>query len=211
MTETAADTKAQTGAGAVEPPVSTRAKPLSVEQRQDMIIGVVIPLILEHGRELTTKQIAEACGIAEGTIFRAFGDKETLINAAVERYLDPLALRTALRSIDSDLSLDDKLRAIVGLLGDRFRGIIRMMSALGRHGPPPRREERHDFADIIGEILAPHRDELRIEPDQVAQFARMLAFAAAIPVFGDSIPFTPDQVLDLFKHGVMTSTTTKEG
>lgn len=188
---------------------------MGVEQRQDMIIGVVIPLILEHGADLTSKQIAEACGIAEGTIFRAFGDKETLIAAAVERYLDPLALRTSLRSIDPDLSLDDKLRAVFGLLRDRFSGVIRMMSALGTPGPPPGRRERNpsDFAVIVGELLAPHADELRISPEQVAQFARVVAFASAIPAFGESIPFTADELVDLFKHGVMatTTTTTKEG
>jgi AcrR family transcriptional regulator len=177
---------------------------MGLEARQDMIIGVVIPLILEHGRDLTSKQIAEACGIAEGTIFRAFGDKDTLIMAAVDRYLDPLALRTALRSIDPDLGLDEKLAAIIGLLRDRFNGVIRMMSAIGRGGPPPRREERAtDFSGIVGELLAPHRDELRIAPEQVAHFARALAFATAIPQFGESIPFSTEELLDLFKHGVM--------
>ena len=63
-----------------------------------MIIDAVIPLLLEHGRAVTSKQIAEAAGIAEGTIFRAFGDKETLVQAAIEKYLDPEPLREALRS-----------------------------------------------------------------------------------------------------------------
>ena len=185
---------------------------MGLEARQDMIIGVVIPLILEHGKDLTTKQIAEACGIAEGTIFRAFGDKDTLINKAVERYLDPLALRTNLGSIDPDMPLDDKLSAVMGLLRDRFSGVIRMMSVLGRQGPPPRREGQDpgEFATIVGHLLAPHAAELRIAPDQVAQFARVLAFASAIPSFGDSIPFTADEILDLFKHGVVKPTT-KEG
>ncbi|CAN5363403.1 TetR/AcrR family transcriptional regulator [soil metagenome] len=184
---------------------SSRARPMGLEERQDMIIGVVIPLILEHGRDLTSKQIAEACGIAEGTIFRAFGDKDTLITKAVERYLDPLALRTSLRSIDPDLPLDDKLRAILGLLRDRFSGVIRMMAALGRTDPPPRREERHDFAVIIGELLAPHAAELRMDPERVAHFARVIAFTTALPVFGDTVPFTPDELLDLFMHGVKNS------
>lgn len=175
---------------------------MGVEQRQDMIIGVVIPLILEHGRDLTTKQIAEACGLAEGTIFRAFGDKETLINAAVDRYLDPLALRTNLRSIDPDLPLDDLLRAVIGLLRERFTGAIRMMTVLGRQGPPPRREQPvDDFSSIIAELLAPHAAELRIPPTEVAHFARVISFAAAIPQFGDTIPFTSDELLDLFQYG----------
>ena len=176
---------------------------MGLEARQDMIIGVVIPLILEHGRDLTSKQIAEACGLAEGTIFRAFGDKESLITAAVDRYLDPLALRTGLRSIDPDLSLDDTLRAIFGLLRDRFSGVIRMMSALGRQGPPPRRErDANDFAVVIGELLAPHAEELRIAPEQVGHYARVIAFTTALPVFGDTIPFSTDELLDLFAHGV---------
>lgn len=186
---------------------------MGLEQRQDMIIGVVIPLIMEHGKDLTSKQIAEACGIAEGTIFRAFGDKDSLITAAVARYLDPLALRTSLRSIDTGLPLDDKLRAVFGLLRDRFAGVIRMMSALGTPGPPPGRREGNlnDFAVVVGELLAPHADELRIAPEQVAQFARVVAFASAIPAFGESIPFTTDELLDLFKHGVMQPVPGKEG
>jgi AcrR family transcriptional regulator len=182
---------------------TTRAKPLPVEDRQAMIIDAVIPLLLERGNAVTSREMSEAAGIAEGTIFRAFGDKETLVAAAVDRYLDPLVLRTALRSIDTDLSLDDKLRVIFALLRDRFNGVIRMMSALGRHGPPPNRQARHEFASIIGELLEPHRHELRIEPEQVAQFARVLAFAAAIPAFGESIPFTTEELVDLFKHGVV--------
>ena len=181
----------------------TRARPLGVEQRQDMIIAAVTPLLLERGATVTSKEIAEAAGIAEGTIFRAFGDKETLIAAAVERYLDPLALRTALASIDPDFSLDDKLKTIFGLLQDRFTGVIRMMSAMHRTGPPPRRDDRMDFAEIVTELLEPHRAELRIAPEQVAQFARMVAFASAIPAFGDSLPFTKDDLIDFFKHGVM--------
>jgi AcrR family transcriptional regulator len=191
-----------------------RARPLPVEDRKAMIIDAVTPLVLEHGKDVTSRQMAEAAGIAEGTIFRAFGDKESLINAVVERYLDPLALRTALSSIDHDLSLENKLRTVFQLLQDRFKGVIRMMSAIGRTGAPPNRPVRQqDFAVIIGELLADEAGNLRLPPERVAHYARVLAFASALPVFDDTIPFTFDELLDLFEHGVIaptTTTTTKE-
>lgn len=188
--------------------VSSRARPLSVEDRRAAIIDSTIPLLLERGKDVTSREIAEAAGVAEGTIFRAFGDKDSLILAAVDRYLDPLALRAALRGIDGDLSLERKLSRIFDLLRDRFAGIIRMMSAVERHGPPPKRDDdRMDFAETIAELLEPHRDELRIEPAQVAQFARMISFAAAIPVFGESLPFGNDDIIDFFSHGVMRADT----
>jgi AcrR family transcriptional regulator len=191
-----------------------RARPLPVEDRKAMIIDAVTPLVLEHGKDVTSRQMAEAAGIAEGTIFRAFGDKESLINAVVERYLDPLALRTALSSIDHDLSLENKLRTVFQLLQDRFKGVIRMMSAIGSTGAPPNRPvRRQDFAEIIGELLADEAGNLRLPPERVAHYARVLAFASALPVFDDTIPFTFDELLDLFEHGVIaptTTTTTKE-
>ena len=44
------------------------------------IVDAVVPLLLEHGGDVTTRQIAEAAGIAEGTIFRVFPDKAALLH-----------------------------------------------------------------------------------------------------------------------------------
>lgn len=168
-----------------------------------MILAIVIPLIIAKGRDVTSKEIADACGIAEGTIFRAFGDKETLLNAAIEQYLAPKQLHESLRSINADLPLDIKLRAIVGVLVDRFRGVIRLIMALGRHGAPPKRDEsQFELVEIIDELLAPNRDELRVLPETVAHYARVVAFASALPVYGDSIPFSTDELVELLTHGV---------
>jgi len=175
---------------------------LGLEQRQEMIIGVVIPLLLEHGPAVTSKQIAEAAGVAEGTIFRAFGDKETLIAQSVSRYLDPLAVHTALRSIEPDLGLDETLRAIIDLLRERFSGVIRMMSAMGQASPQGRPGGTQQFEAIIAEILQPYSGELSVEPDAIAQFLRVIAFALAIPVFGETVPLSSDEIVALVTRGV---------
>ncbi len=88
-----------------------------------MIIDAAIPLLLIHGREATTKQIADAAGIAEGTVFRAFGDKESIIDAAVDRFLDPTPTTRALRAIDPDEPLRDKVREVLVQIRGRIGNV----------------------------------------------------------------------------------------
>ena len=61
---------------------------MSVEGRRASIIAAARPLLVEFGAAVTTKQVAEAAGIAEGTIFRAFADKDTLLRAVFEAAAD---------------------------------------------------------------------------------------------------------------------------
>ena len=56
-----------------------RAQPMTPDDRRAMIAEQAIPLFIEFGSSLTTRQLAEHLGIAEGTIFRAFGDKDALV------------------------------------------------------------------------------------------------------------------------------------
>ncbi|HRQ00236.1 MAG TPA: helix-turn-helix domain-containing protein, partial [Terrimesophilobacter sp.] len=105
--------------------IGTRAKPLSVEERQASIIDAVIPLLAVHGRDISSKQIAEAAGVAEGTVFRAFGDKDSIIAAAIAKFLDPEPLRDELRAIDGDLDLHSKVLAIITIMQRRFGEIFR--------------------------------------------------------------------------------------
>ena len=105
----------------------SRAAALPPDERRAAIVAATLPLLLAHGARVTTRQIAEAAGIAEGTIFRVFPDKESLIEAAIETAFDPAPIEAALRAIDPSLPLEARL----------VRG--------GRDHPAPR--HRHLAAD----------------------------------------------------------------
>jgi AcrR family transcriptional regulator len=188
----------------VELTKTSRARPLPLDDRRAMIVDAVIPLLLEHGRDITTRQIADEAGIAEGTIFRAFGDKESIIQAAVDKFLDPLPLRTALRSIDPDLPLEQKVHDILFHLRARFAGIIGIMSAIGMTGRPPGHGARNEFAEIVAEVLEPEAARLRLDPTKVAYLVRIIAFASSIGPFNDSHPLSTDELTDIILHGIVS-------
>jgi AcrR family transcriptional regulator len=167
-----------------------------------MIIDAVLPLLMEHGRAVTTRQIADAAGIAEGTVFRAFGDKESLIAAAVERFLDPTPLRDALRGIDRSLTLEQKLGEILFHIRGRFAGVFGIMNALGMQERPPIRDVGHEYAEIIDDVLSSHLDELRVSPEIVTRFIRIIAFSTAIPAFSESVGFSEAELAAFIRLGI---------
>ncbi len=189
--------------------VRTRARPMSPRERREAIVDAVIPLLKERGRDVSTKQIAEAAGVAEGTIFRAFGDKEAVITAAIARYFDPQPFRDALRAIDPDEPTVDKIEQVVRILRDRFHGVVGFMSALHMEGGPPPRSapppDGHEWLAILGQVFRP--DELVVPAEVFGLYVRLLAFATAIPPFNAPRQFEVDELVALISRGVLPSAT----
>jgi AcrR family transcriptional regulator len=178
---------------------------MPVEDRRAMIIHAITPLLLTHGRDLTSKQIAEAAGIAEGTIYRAFGDKESLIDAAISHYLDPEPMRWALRAIDTDLPLETKIAAMVAVMRERFTVVFRIMAVLGAERPAMP-TQRHLFAEIIADCLAPDAARLNWPAERVAHIIRLITFATAFPQLNDGVEFTTDELTSIVLYGIVGPT-----
>ncbi len=165
-----------------------RARPLAPEDRREAILLAAVPLLREHGREVSTRQIAEAAGVAEGTLFRAFGDKDALIAAAIEKIFDHLPLWAALRAIDVDQPLEAKLEQVVTRLNAHFRDVVAAVVALGLRERPPvgdRIAMEQRLAEVLAEIFAPDSERLAVPMDTLAEYIRLLAFASALPMASD--------------------------
>ena len=90
--------------------IRRRAAMLPPGERRSMIVEATLPLLVEHGEMVTTRQIADAAGIAEGTIFRVFADKDELLTAVLERAFDPEPVDDAIRALDPGLEFEAALR-----------------------------------------------------------------------------------------------------
>ncbi|GAA2211725.1 hypothetical protein GCM10009850_071850 [Nonomuraea monospora] len=103
-----------------------RAPAMSPEQRREMIVRAALPLVVEYGTSVTTAQIARAAGIGEGTIFRAFGDKETLLAACMAEAARPDDTLAHVAAISLDLPLAERLEEAA----DALRGYLARMGAV---------------------------------------------------------------------------------
>ncbi|AMB57972.1 TetR/AcrR family transcriptional regulator [Microterricola viridarii] len=185
-----------------------RAKPLGREERRSAILDATIPLFIAHGGDVTSKQIAEAAGIAEGTIYRVFADKEELLGAALHRHMDGGALATSLLQIPHDATLASTLEMIVMRLQARIRELFGLMVALDFWSRPRADAEHHKRPDseailsAVATVLARHADELRMPPRRAAQMIRLTTLSMTHPLLSEGENFTVGEITELLLHGM---------
>lgn len=187
-----------------------RAIALPPDQRRESIIDAVVPLLAERGAAVTTAEIAEAAGVAEGTIFTVFDDKASVVKAAFLAVLDPVPAVEAIEGIDPTLTLDDQVLAAVRILTERGADVVGVAAAL-RALPPPK---DHDTGIVdaaveassriqaaLTALLDRHADELRLLPADVAAALQAMIWHASHTMAAN--PQTPDSVVDIVLHGAL--------
>lgn len=182
-----------------------RASRMPVEQRRAMIAQAAIPLFIEYGASLTTRELAVALGIAEGTIFRAFGDKEALIHAVVDAFFAQ-AQHTLMNGLgDPGLELAQKLRLMIHNARVHARGVFAMLALLD-----PREAQQYmvprgegHFEAAAAAAFAADADAISISPERMGALVRLLVIAASAPHMGASAPLSDDELLEFALYGLL--------
>ena len=193
-----------------------RATPLPADERRAAIRAATEPLLMQYGREVSTRQIAEAAGIAEGTIFRVFPNKDALIDAVIEDALEAESTIVALLAIDSEADLTARLEQAVEILEARMHRVFSLFGAFRRNPPPPstdadhqdheqrRRADNAQLTAALEAVIGAAR--LRLPVEQAADLIRSLVFTVTHPVIGTTFSGEPRMIVDTVLHGILTPT-----
>lgn len=178
---------------------------MPTEERRSTIVAATLPLFLSQGAGITTREIAQAAGIAEGTIFRVFPDKTALLDAVIEAALDPAPVDGAIEKIDPTLSFEARLEAAVEILRKRVLYLFRVFSAASGTTRGAQAERSNDLPALTA-IFAAEGDRLTCPAPDAARVLRGLTFACVHPSFGTEAPLTSQDIVAVFLDGVRKET-----
>jgi len=181
------------------PVTGRRAAPLPPHERRAAIIGAVLPLLIQHGSGVTTRQIATAAGVSEGTIFNVFADKDALLAAALEVAIDLTPFERAVTEISRSVPFEQRLVAATELTQRRIVDIWKLVSQLGPQHQPATHKPLPDSGALTA-LFAEEPGRLRIEPADAARFLRALTLSLTHPMM-TAEPRTATEIVELFLRG----------
>jgi AcrR family transcriptional regulator len=184
-----------------------RASPLPPAERRAEIMAATERLLIAKGKNVSTREIAKAAGIAEGTIFRVFPTKDAIIDAIFVDAFDPEAARQELDSIDCQGDLESCLVQLVATMQRRLRRILALFGAVGFRQPAgaavdEMQKQRKLGYDAIAALLRPHSARLRTDPEEAARLLHGLVLAITHPMLTDRPIGDPAEIVDLALHGI---------
>jgi AcrR family transcriptional regulator len=195
-----------------------RASALPPDERRAQILTAAEPLLRTHGRNVSTRQIAQAANVAEGTIFRVFDSKNDLIDQTVMRVVSAERSVELLQQIDPQLELEEKLIQIVGVMQQRLRQTFELFHALGPR-PQSTEEDHKAFGKHMNEqnqlmvasvarLIDTDQDRLLLTTDQTVQLLATVTMSVSHPMITRThgiahLSDDPAAIVDLVLHGAL--------
>lgn len=188
-----------------------------------MIVAAALPLLAEYGVAITTSQIARAAGIGEATIFRAFKDKDEVLDACVAEAVgtDHILRELATISLDEPLAvrLTEAAEALRAHM-ERMGTVIGALHASGHRpsrepgpgprsagdSPPPdaRTQSLTALRNAVLELIEPDRNAFRLPPAKVADaFLGLLFTRRQTPTSEADASLTSEELIDVLLHGTL--------
>jgi AcrR family transcriptional regulator len=193
---------------------------MAPEDRRQAIIDATLPLLLERGTEMSTREIAQAAGIAEGTIFRAFETKQDLIHATIHTALMPDAAIAHLTALPEDQDLTQRVAAVIQLLRDEIHRTRSLFAHFARPAEQPSvvvparppfggirppfnpHETKSRLNAAVAAALQPYSGELAVPTAFAANLLSALAFASSFTLTEDEAPISSEELSDVVLHGI---------
>ncbi len=196
---------------------------MAPDERREAIIAATLPLLLEQGPDISTREIAQAAGVAEGTIFRAFDTKQDLIHATIHAALLPDEAVTRITGLPADQTLAERVSGILEVLREeihRTRSLfLHLARPLERDGQPtPPRLHAPHFGGIrppfsphdakarlneaVAVALEPFAAELSVSTAFASRLLSALSFAGSFALAEDEPLISSTDLADVVLHGI---------
>ena len=185
---------------------------MAPEDRRAALVAATVPLLHEHGLDVSTKQIATAAGVAEGTIFGVFENKNALLVAALGRALDPRQTLDGLAAIDPSLPLRERLTIAADLIQRRFTENARLVGAARALAMAAENHAtavaemtraRRQLEEALTAVIEPDAAGLRRTPVATARLLLLFAGANTYGPFADPENFNAAELVSMLLDGLL--------
>lgn len=185
---------------------ATGKRQAAASQRRQAILDAALDIFAAEGfAAARLDEIAERAGVAKGTIYLSFRDKEDLFEQILVSAIAPILAQAAALSARHDLTFDEVLAQLFSffqshVLSTRRREVIRLVLSEGPRFPRIaeiyHREVISKGLEMVRLIARRAREKGEITSDELTRFPQLVFAPMLLAIVWDSV-FSKIQPLDV--------------